>query len=797
MNITIDKESSRLYIAAEEVARFARTKKSAPPRIPFCEREGEYSDGADIRRELSFAYTKGNISFTVTGLCDLVWQAGGRWTIEKIKEKAKMTQKTSPASDSQFLAECVLCAHMLACEKGLSGVNIRMTFMKSNSSSMRTFECYMDASFLSKMADALIERAIPFIEIEAARQSSTIPTLATLAFPYKDLREAQRSFIADAYRTIKAGKRLIVSAPTGIGKTVSALYPALRAMGNGDIDKIFYLTAKTVTGNAAADAIQKMSAEAKHLRAVFVMAKERVCPMAGAKKIAGLSRCVFCPLMGEVQKVSYEERRDSALLELLSGRAVIDSSAIVSAAKKHNVCPYELSLDVSEYCEVIICDYNYVFDPNIRFKRYFEGTKRGRYAFLVDEAHNLPDRAREMYSATLTANTFLKLYKTDAPVITKNTALFDSISAVCAKLREVMSLCKSEEHLDFSGESIGYYLSSRMVSGLPESLTQFARAASQASQKDEEAAPLLEDALDTAAQFVRSASLFDKGFSFYAELQGPRLKLEIRCLDPSPMLSQMLLASKSAVLFSATLTPMDYFADVLGCRDAGLLELDSPYDPKNLCLFAYDAVSTRYEDREMSVPDICEIIMAVAEAREGNYIVYFPSYEYMDMVFEEFSDCAPHIRCIKQSRGMSHKERNEFLAEFSEDGEGLVGFCVLGGAFSEGVDMKGESLIGTIIIGTGLPKITAEQNILADYFEKTRENGKDYAYTYPAMIKVLQAAGRVIRSETDRGVVVLVDDRYGDPNIYRLFPKMWRHIKYTADPYSLATALERFWEDPV
>lgn len=791
MNITVDRENNRITVAAEEVACFARTKKNAPQKLAFCEGYDADPD-ASVGRKLSFERSMGVKSLTVIGFADLVREAGGRWTMEKIKERGRITSKTSPANDSAFVAECTLCAYMLALEKGLRGVSVRMTYMKENRADFKTYESYMDLTFLEKMASALLDRALPFIEKEAERQLSSMPLLEKMPFPYRELRDAQRDFINDCYRAVKGGKKLLVSAPTGIGKTVSALYPALRAMGGKEVDKIFYLTAKTVTGNAAADAVRAMSASVPALRCVFVMAKERYCPMVSIKVPAGVSRCRICPLMGEIEKISYEERRDRALLSLLESGPVLDAASVQRAAEKNQVCPYELSLDVSEYCEVIICDYNYVFDPSVRFKRYFEG-KRGKYAFLVDEAHNLPDRAREMYSATLSAKPFLRLFKTDAPVITKNTALLDGIGAVIGKLREVTALCKTEEHQDASGESVGYYLSERMVPGLPEAFSRFIRAAKEAA-KDDEAAIILEEAVTAAGDFIRAASLFDRGFAFYAELIGPSLKLEIRCLDPSPLLSQMLLSAKSTVMFSATLTPMDYFADVLAMKGAALLELDSPYDPKNLCIFAYDAVSTRYEEREMSVPDIAEIIMATVEAREGNYIVYFPSYEYMDMVFEEFSECAPHIRAVKQERGMSHADRNKFLSLFEED-DGIVGFCVLGGAFSEGVDLRGESLIGAIIIGTGLPKITAEQNILADYFEKTRENGKDYAYTYPAMIKVQQAAGRVIRGEDDRGVVVLVDDRYGDPNVYRLFPKMWRHIKYTGDPYSLATAFERFWEE--
>ena len=792
MRININSEDLEISVAAEEVAHFARTKKGTRNAFVFCESAPAPDSDSEFRRELSLHVSAGGLDFTLTGLCDILWSAGGVWTMEKIKEKGRISSGISPASDSEFLAECVLCAHMLAREKELDKVNVRMTYMKSGSGELRTFECTLEAAFLKKMSEALFDRAAPFIAHEAKRQLSTVPALKELPFPYKELREAQRDFISDAYRAMKAGTRLLVSAPTGIGKTVSALYPALRAVGSGDIDRVFYLTAKTVTGKACADAVFRMSKTCDGLRCAYVIAKERTCPFVHVKKEAGVSRCRICPLMGEVDRKSYEERRDSALLELLSEGCVLDPAAVQAAAKRHSLCPYELSLDASEHCEVIICDYNYVFDPSVRFKRYF-GAVRENYAFLIDEAHNLPDRAREMYSASLDARLFLKLFKTEAPVITKNTALLDSIGEVVKKIREIMALCKSEEHLDSSGESIGYYLSERMVAGLPEAVGAFCRNAYTAS-KEEEAALILEEAYEAAAEFYRAVSLFDRGFAFYAELQGPSLKLEIRCLDPSPMLENMLAAAKSTVMFSATLTPMDYFADVLGCKRAARLELDSPYDAKNLCLFAYDSVSTRYNDREMSVPDICEVIMAVTEAREGNYIVYFPSYEYMMMVYEEFSECAPHIRTVVQTPKMTHRDREAFLAEFSRsDGEGICGFCVLGGAFSEGVDLRGESLIGTVIIGTGLPKITAEQNILADYFEKTREGGKDYAYTYPAMIKVLQAAGRVIRSEEDRGVVVLVDDRYSDPNVYRLFPKSWKHIKYTGDPYSLGSAIESFW----
>ncbi len=791
MNIDIHRESMKISVSACEIARFARTKKSAK-RVVFTENENSPKEGALYARPLKVTVNEGTLAFDITGSADLLWEDRGLWTLEIIKEQQKITSASAGEKDAHFFARGVLLSYMLCEEKDLSHVKLRLT-LSSPSGTLKTTERVFERGFLTEMSRALLERAYPFIAAEVSRRVTTLPSLATLPFPYPSLRDAQKDFINDAYRAIKRGDRLLVCAPTGIGKTMSALYPALRALGKGEIDRIFYLTAKTVTGKAAEDGIKAINRTLPSLRSVTVMAKERTCPMASAPKRIGMNPCVLCPLMGEVGRLSYEERRDRAVLSLIEAGGAITADMIKDAAQKNELCPYELSLDISEYCEVIICDYNYVFDPSVRFKRYFSQS-REKYAFLVDEAHNLPDRAREMYSADLSAKPFLRLYKTDDPIITKNTPLLDAVTGFIKKLREVNALCKSEEHLTSSGESFGYYLSSRLPQGLWEAVLQFARVARSAAKNDEAAAELLEESIAAADSFAKSAALFDRGFAFYAELSGPYLSLQSRCLDPSPMLSQMLLSAKSTIMFSATLTPMEYFADVLGCKDAALLELDSPYSKKNLCLFACDHVSTRYEDREMSIPDIAEIILATVEAREGNYMVYFPSYEYMRQVYEEFSECAPYLNTAVQSSKMSHRERIEFLSRFTPDGEPTVGFCVLGGAFSEGVDLKGDSLIGAIIVGTGLPKLSSQQNILADHFEKTREGGYDYAYTYPGMIKVLQAAGRVIRSENDRGVVVLIDDRYAKPEIYRLFPKAWSHIKYTGDAYSLSASLEKFWE---
>ena len=791
MKLEIDRESCDISISAYELSYFSRTKRVARQYMNFVPFDCPPSELRWNNVPVS-AKAEGELDFTVCGVADGVYFEKGLWILEKYRVVGKVTDRTTPFSDARFLCECVLCSYMLMIEKGVPDVVLRIVITNDVGDKTRGFECDLGISFVSRMWSAVVSRALPFIAIEAQRELEGKPCLEKMAFPYSEIREGQRDFINDAYYAARSGGRLMVCAPTGIGKTISALYPALRAVGKGHIDKIFYLTAKTVTGNAAADACQKMAGQVRSLRCVFVTAKERLCPMSSRKD----GPCAFsCPLMSEIDGASYEERRDGAMLQLLRDRNVIDSALIESVAEKYRICPYELSLDVSEYCEVVICDYNYVFDAGVRFRRYFEEDSGMRYMFLVDEAHNLPDRAREMYSASIDSNVFLQLHKSESEAVKRCRSLMGALNEVIVQMRDVVKRCAEDEHL-VGEKRYGYWLSRELPEKLGLSLVQFCHIARQLSKSDPETAEVIDGAYSMARSYVYASNYANGRFVFFAESVNGRLKASIRCLDPSEILDNMMRNAKASVLFSATFTPLDYFADILGCQKAAQLELDCPYDPAKLCVVGVDSISTRYSQREGYVDEIAEMIFSVIEAKEGNYIVYFPSYEYMKQVYEAFRENIFGCRCIIQKQGMSHTERNKFLSQFkSGREETLVGFCVLGGAFAEGVDLQGDKLIGTIIVGMGLPKLSAEQNILQNYFEETRENGYDYAYTYPAMIKIQQAAGRVIRSEEDCGVVVLMDDRYAEPPTLRLLPKHWRKIKFASDPDRLAAIVERFWAE--
>lgn len=791
MKIAVDMEKCDITVDVSELSYFSRTKRGAAQAVmDFTPMQSPPSAVLTRNIPLVCEYN-GELDYIVAGRADNVYTERDVYVMETVRVVRRISERTSPFADLRFLCRNILCSYMLMREKGLYDMILRILIVSDDGEKIKGFECPISLRFAENIWSAVCKRAVPFIAIEAQRELEGKPGLSRMAFPYHEIRVGQKDFIKDAYHAAATGGRLIVCAPTGIGKTVSALYPALRAIGKGQIDKVFYLTAKTVTGNAAADAVSRMAKQVKCLRCVFITAKDRLCPM---EQRDGGACAMTCSLCGEMDRVPYEVRRDGAMLSLLKDHNVITSVMIENTAKKYNICPYELSLDVSEYCEVVICDYNYVFDAKVRFKRYFEDNNGQRHMLLVDEAHNLPDRAREMYSAEVDSNVFLQLYKTENETVRASKPFMAALTEVIRQMKEIVKLC-SEEETVVDDKRYGYLLSKELPEKLGLVFLQFCHVTRAFVKECPEVAVEVDKAYSMAREYCGAETYANAKFVFFAESVDGHLKASIRCLDPSEILDSMMKSARAAVLFSATLTPLEYFSDILGCKSVPLLELESPYDPDRLCVVGVSSVSTKYSVREEYVDEIAEMIFSVVEAREGNYIVYFPSYEYMRKVYKAFAENAFGCRCIVQKQGMSIAERNKFLEKFKTDREEtLVGFCVLGGAFAEGVDLQGDKLIGTIIVGMGLPKLSAEQNILQNYFEETRESGYDYAYTYPAMIKVQQAAGRVIRSESDRGVVVLIDDRYAEPPVLRLMPKSWRRIKFASDPDQLASIIERFWE---
>jgi len=755
------------------------------------------------------------------GRCDSIAFDGQIHTIEEVKTLSSFRDNPTPFSNPAHFAQAVCYAFML-CETGsVDKAAVQITFVRRADGARRVWRAVFGHTMLSAFVTGLLRRALPFLQIEKDRMSLRLDELKNLPFPYPRIRSGQKDFVHEAFRTIKSGGRLFVSAPTGIGKTMSSLYPALRGIGLGKCDRIFYATAKTITGKAALDAAARIARHAPHMRAVLLLAKELMCPTGEIEGETSMAlKCPICPSLHaagwEKTFRSFEQRQSEALLELLQGGQIYTTDQIRQTAKAHEVCPHELALALSEYCDLIVCDYNYIFDDRIRLRRYFKDVKRKeKYVFLIDEAHNLPDRARTMYSASMKADDIRRLRLVKDKLFAEDETFENVLLPVENWFRVMFRRCGKEAYLvteNGAEKKIGHYQSARIPEEISKRFGELTRLLGKYIRDRHEFAGELVPFRQNLQQFTGILDYADERFCFLASAEAPvqpdnpteqaadllftgEMTVQILCLDPSGLIDTMLHSARASILFSATLSPAEYYQSVTGSPDSVYLDLPSPYENANLCLVAYDGISTRFSDRRGTAEETADIIARAVEAKEGHYIVYFPSYAYMKSVYRIFRQIMPHVKTILQKSGMSFRDREQFLQVF-ESGRypHLVGFCVLGGMFSEGIDLRGNSLIGAVIVGTGLPGLSPELNLTAEYYQNLSENGREFAYIYPGMNKVLQAAGRVIRSETDRGVVLLIDDRYNEPGTKLLFPTHWQHIKYTADPDSLERILQRFWE---
>lgn len=746
----------------------------------------------DAERPFCNTTKLGDVHFEVSGRADGILKTDPP-TVDEIKTVSAKRFELPPHPMHDAQLRCY--AYFLAREKGLKQVRVRLTYYCVETEEIRYFEVtYTDEQLQAFYMD-LLSRVLYRAKLLIDRETSLRPSVHSSHFPYASVREGQDIMIRECYRDILAGKRLFAEAPTGTGKTLSTLYPAMRALGEGHCDKIFYLTAKAAVRREAFRAAAQLFAAGTHLRTVILTAREQICVNEAAlSDPTGVSS--HCNPVDCSCAKGFYDRLDGAIQEAMSLHHGFSRASILEIAARHRLCPYEFQLELSQLCDVVICDYNYVFDPMVYLRRYFDpdAAKENRYVFLVDEAHNLADRAMSMYSASLDID---ELRSVLAVLPASEEALLKAIEKLTVPMDGFRRLCEENLFKDEDGVEHGYYLSRAPME-------RFQTAVFEARQtmdgwlrkhRGDELEPVIHRLFSTLKRFETIAEYYDDKFLTFIELEGEKRVIRLICLDPSRVLDARLSVAHASVLFSATLTPSDYFADILGGgKDAVRISLPSPFDARQFCLVGVANVSTRLDDREKSYGRIASLIAAAASGKHGNYIAYFPSYQYMEQVLERFQKKYQRVPCVVQKRGMNAAEKEAFLSVFCDDGHLRVGFCVLGGSFSEGIDLPGGQLIGTVIVGTGLPGLSNERNILRDYYETTRERGFDYAYTYPGMNRVLQAAGRVIRREEDRGVVVLIDDRYADPRCTRLFPDHWNHIQYANNSAELAEIVTDFWK---
>lgn len=709
------------------------------------------TDRKEVPLAADIAY--GDIVYRLEGRCDGLLFDGDEATVEEIKSTSGSLDSTLEDTYPVHWAQAKCYAYMYARAEGRETMRIRLTYVHRKSGEQKRFELTWTYADLEAFVLMLVREYDPVARQQLRHNIERRRSIKELPFPFAAYRAGQRKFAGAVYTSIVERKRLFARAPTGTGKTISTLFPAVKAIGEEALCRLFYVTAKATTREQAEAALALMRAKGLQLRSVTLTAKETIC-------FKEEVRCEkqFCEYAD-----GYYDRVNEALHDLLSVETAITREVVESYARKHRVCPFEFSLEAAYAADAVICDYNYVYDPRISLKRLFEEQKR-QTAVLVDEAHNLVERGRDMFSAELAKAPFLELKRQTKSLSRPLHLAIKAVNDAFIALRKT------------AGAQSGALPDEAAMAFLPllDSFSAEAEAALSSAEADD-CRPLLTETYYAAQAFIRTAGYYDEKYRAYAEFDRSDVSVKLLCVDPSGMLRQMGKGFRSQLFFSATLSPIGYYREMLGGEtDDYSVAIPSPFRKEQLDVRLLP-VSTRYRDRDKSKAPIAELLRRVTEERPGNYFVFFPSYDYMNEVYALFAEGGFRGKTIVQQGGMSEEERSAFLSSFQGGaGQTLVGFAVLGGVFAEGIDLTGDRLTGVVVVGVGLPQVGLERNLIKRYFDEMGKRGFDYAYKVPGMSKVLQAGGRLIRTESDRGTLLLVDDRFLQPDYAALLPEEWK-----------------------
>lgn len=698
---------------------------------------------------LKLEVDKSDFTITVEGRADGIIIEQDKVTIDEIKGVYFDLEYLENAIEVH-VAQAKCYAYIYGKEEGLSAITIQMTYCNLDTEQKKYFHETIGFLELENWFLDLMEEYYKWAKFQYEWKVIRNESIQPLAFPFP-YREGQKELATAVYKTMLRKKRLFIQAPTGVGKTMSTLYPTIKAVGEGLGEKIFYLTAKTITRTVAEEANEILASKGLKTKVVTLTAKEKLCFLEEMD-----CNPVSCPYAK-----GHYDRINDAVFGMINEADSFSRQVVKEYAMKYQICPFEMSLDVSLWCDIIICDYNYVFDPNVSLKRFFSEGVKGEYLFLIDEAHNLVERAREMYSATLYKEDFLELKK--------------QVKYYSRKLEKYLEKCnkdllaiKRECDRYLIIESIGGFVLDLMT--LSAEIEKFLE-----DNKGQDITIKVLELYFQVRHFLNMYERLDENYVIYAEHEEDgRFKIKLFCINPAKNVVACLDKGNSTVFFSATLLPILYYKDLLTSNQEDYaIYASSPFQEENRMILIGTDISSKYTRRnQMEYQKAASYIKQVVSVQKGNYLVFFPSYQYMRAVFEYTQQ--EEMNCICQKQGMSEQEREEFLSHFTTKEEAVVGFCVMGGIFSEGIDLKQDHLIGAIIIGTGLAQISNEKEILKQYYDEKGENGFDYAYRFPGMNKVLQAAGRVIRTTEDKGVILLLDERFQARQYKELFPREWK-----------------------
>lgn len=710
----------------------------------------------------------------IEGRADGVLKDDGKVLIDEIKGILRSLEHLE-APVPVHLAQAKCYAYIYAVQNSLKCIDVQMTYCQMETEEIRRFCQEFEFQELQTWFQDLVTQYEKWAKFEIEWRNVRNDSIRQIEFPFP-YREGQRDLVASVYRTILRKKKLFIQAPTGVGKTMATVFPAVRAMGEGLGEKIFYLTAKTIMRTVAEQAFSLLKEKGLLYKTITLTAKEKICFCEEAE--CNPDACPYAK--------GHFDRVNDAVFDLITHSGDWSREVLEEQAKKYMVCPFEMSLDVSNWADAVICDYNYVFDPQAHIKRFFSESGKGEYLFLIDEAHNLVERGREMYSASLYKEDLLevrKLVKAEDPKLAKGLSECNQQFLELKRECEHYQILKSVSHIALKLMNV--------LSKLEDYLEEC---------KDAEKKKRVLDFYFAVRSFLNIHDIMDENYVIFSEMmEDGRFQIKLFCVNPAVNLQNYLEQGNSTIFFSATLLPVHYYKKLLSVeKDDYAVYAHSSFPQENKFLFIGTDVSTRYTRRgESTYQRFARYIAVMAEHKKGNYMAFFPSYRFLEEVHTCFLECVDHeVDSICQVSYMDEEQREEFLEEFEQEREkSLVAFCVMGGIFSEGIDLTDDKLIGAVIAGTGLPQVCTEREILKQYFNAADMDGFDYAYLYPGMNKVLQSAGRVIRTESDRGVILLLDDRFRAMRYREVFPREWQQYQL-GSVKNLEQEIRTFWESP-
>lgn len=726
------------------------------------------SDQAEV--PIQIEYIDQDYQLILSGRIDGILVRDGYTTLEEIKSTRFNIFDPEFAMNNEHLSQLKIYAFMYMKTHGIETIDGRVTYIQLSDYQVRSFEHIFHLEALESFFKASLSKYLKWLDILYDHEQLKMSSLETLVFPFDTYRRGQREMMSAVYQTMIEDDLLYAIAPTGIGKTMATLFASLKSLKD-DTQKIFYLTAKTQGKQIALDSIDMLHEGTLESKAIEITAKDTICFL--EKRECDPKKCPFAK--------GFFDRLQEATLDIFQNEKLMKRDIIERYARKHTVCPFEFSLYVSYFADIIVCDYNYVFDPLTHLIRYFD-EENYKPLVLIDEAHNLVSRSRDMYSKTLSVSSIIKLRRAGTKL---KPTIRTGIKHVLDAFEKLDELISDKDFTALKSPDEGFldairYLMKKIENALKEQPT-YARKTD-----------VLEGYLEMLG-FIKIHEYYNDNYVANIEKTDDDLSITLRCLDASAfLLDTVKNKTYGSVFFSATLYPIEYYQTLLTKGQGETLKIQSPFDYQRLKLILMDRISTRYQDRSTSIDSVVEVITSTVCARKGNYIVFFPSYQYLNQVV----DALPMIDAdiMIQSRDMEIALRHELLERFKTESErSQLAFFVMGGMFSEGIDYIGDMLNGVIVVGVGLPMINETNNQLKDYYQTKFGLGFNYAYQYPGMNKVIQAVGRVIRTASDYGIAILIDDRFGSYMYQKLFPPEWKSFETVRSVKKLEQSLNAFW----